>query len=362
MFALICKTMLQRNLNQTETLNSSIDEMVPQLLSHLSAYQAPVLWRSLMQIATSLVPLIGLLVLMHFTYAWSYPVTLLISIVASIFVIRTFIIQHDCGHGSFFKGRTANAAVGWICSFFTFFPYSYWRHQHALHHAANGKLDERGNGDVFLLTAREYLALSSWGRIKYRLIRNPVTLFVFGPLVLFFVMNRFVYDPEHTPLDVRRGLYVSNLVTIAMIFAGGLTLGWAETTGILLPVVFFSGLFGTILFYVQHQFEDTYFESGKEWNYFRAALLGSSFFDLPRFLHWCSGNIGYHHVHHLAPKIPNYHLAECHYTHNGFDVVRRETVSSFLKTFKLAVWDEDEKRLVSCSDLMKRHSSARECQ
>lgn len=330
--------------------------MVPGLMKHLSGYQSPVLWRSMLQIATSLLPLIGLLVLMHYTYAMSYLLTVALSVVAGMFVVRVFIIQHDCGHGSFFRSRKANNAVGWLCSAFTFFPYGYWKHQHALHHAANGKLDERGAGDVFLLTAREYLALSAWGRLKYRLARNPITLFVFGPFVLFFVMNRVAYDPKKTPADVRRELYLSNLLTVATVVAAGLTVGWAETAGILLPVIFFSGLFGTILFYVQHQFEDTYFESGEEWNYFHAALLGSSFFDLPRFLHWCSGNIGYHHVHHLAPKIPNYNLAECHHKHSGFDIVRRETVGSFLKTFRLEVWDEDEKQLVSCSDLLKKHS------
>lgn len=350
--------MLQRNINHSETMNAAIDEMVPDLLKHLNGYQSPVVWRSLLQMATSMLPLIALVGLMYVTYSWSYAVTFLLSIPAAIFVIRTFIIQHDCGHGAFFKDRRANAFVGWLCSILTFFPYEYWRHQHALHHADNGKLDKRGSGDVFLLTAREYLALNKWGRLKYRLARNPITLFIFGPFVLFFIMNRFAYDPEHTPGDVRRGLYISNVLTVLTVGLSVYFAGWATTAGVLLPVIFFSGLFGTILFYVQHQFEETYYESGKDWNYFRAALLGSSFFDLPKFLHWCSGNIGYHHVHHLAPKIPNYHLAECHYTHPGFDIVRRETVGSFLKTFTLAVWDEDEKRLISCSELLKRNRSA----
>ncbi len=342
---------------RTAELYASIDSAVPQLMAHLQGYQTPNVLSSISQICTSLLPLIGLLALMFYTYSYSYLLTFLLSIPAAIFVIRTFIIQHDCGHGSFFKSRQANTAVGWICSLFTFFPYTYWRHQHAMHHANNGKLEGRGDGDVFLVTVKEYLNLSSWGRFKYRLARNPVTLFIFGPFVLFFIMNRFAYDPERTPRDVRIGLYISNVLTVLSLGVIIYFLGWAPSAGVLLPVIFFSGLFGTILFYVQHQFEETYFESGKEWNYFRAALLGSSFFDLPKFLHWCSGNIGYHHVHHLAPKIPNYHLAECHESHPCFDMVKRETVGSFLKTFGLAFWDEDQMKLISVSELKRRYLS-----
>lgn len=327
----------------------------PEILKHLAPYQNPEAWRSIFQATTSIGPLVLLLVAMHYFYSTSYLVTLLLAIPASVFVIRVFIVQHDCGHGSFFQSKRANSIMGWFCSIFTFFPYSYWRHQHALHHAGNGKLEERGNGDVFLMTANEYVSATPFERLKYRLVRNPITLFIFGPFVLFFVMNRFVYDPEHTPQSVRRGLYVSNALIIASVGLAVAALGFVETAGILLPVVFFSGLMGTILFYVQHQFEDTYFESGKSWDYFEAAIRGSSFFDLPKILHWCTGNIGYHHVHHLAPKIPNYKLAECHYSLPCFDVVKRETLSSFLRTFKLAFWDEEQRKLISLAELNARY-------
>ncbi len=300
---------------------------------------------------TSIVPLILLLVAMHFAYHSFYPLVVLLAIPASIFVIRVFIIQHDCGHGSFFNNRLANSTVGWLCSLLTFFPYGYWRHQHAMHHASNGKLDERGNGDVFLMTAEEYIAASPYERLKYRLIRNPWTLFTFGPFVLFFVLNRFLYDREHTPRDVCNSLYISNALVIGSMSIALFTLGAAETFGILLPLIYFSGLLGTILFYVQHQFEETYFESARNWNYFEAAIHGSSFFDLPRFLHWCTGNIGFHHVHHLAPKIPNYKLKTCHESIECFSVVKRETLSSFLKTFRLAFWDEAQRRLISYREL-----------
>lgn len=357
--------MLNNNSQGLSTPDSStrhrpaVEEIAPQLMAHVQGYQYPVLRLSIQQICTSLLPLIALLGLMCWTYQHSYLLTFLLSIPASVFVIRVFIVQHDCGHGSFFKSRRANNAVGWLCSMFTFFPYEYWKHQHAMHHANNGKLEGRGDGDVFLVTVKEYMALSSWERLKYLMIRNPITLFIFGPFVLFFIMNRFAYDSERTPRDVRIGLYISNVLTVITFGLVVYTLGWKMAAGVFLPVIFFSGLFGTILFYVQHQFEETYFESSDEWNYFRAAIFGSSFFDLPRFLHWCSGNIGYHHVHHLAPKIPNYHLAECHYSHPAFDLVKRETVRSFLKTFSLAFWDEDKKRLISFGEMKRTYLSPR---
>jgi acyl-lipid omega-6 desaturase (Delta-12 desaturase) len=327
----------------------------PEILKHLSGYQNSVAWRSAFEALTSVGPLVLLLVAMHYFFPISYLATFLLSIPASVFIIRVFIVQHDCGHGSFFESKRANTLMGWFCSLFTFFPYSYWRHQHALHHAGNGKLEDRGNGDVYLMTVKEYLNSTPLERIKYRLIRNPVTLFIFGPFVLFFVMNRFVYDKEHTPTSVCRGLYLSNVLMLASIGIAVALLGVAETAGIMLPIIFFSGLMGTILFYVQHQFEETYFESGKSWDYFEAAIKGSSFFDLPKILHWCTGNIGYHHVHHLAPKIPNYKLAECHESLPCFDAVKRETLSSFLKTFKLAFWDEQQRKLISLAELNARY-------
>jgi omega-6 fatty acid desaturase (delta-12 desaturase) len=338
-----------------ENTSSSKAKVGPEILKQLSVYQKPVVWRSLVQALTSVGPLVVLLVAMHYLYPISYIAMLLLAIPASVFVIRVFIVQHDCGHGSFFESKRANSLMGWFCSLFTFFPYTYWRHQHAMHHAGNGKLEDRGNGDVYLMTAKEYVDSTPLGRIKYRLVRNPITLFIFGPFVLFFFMNRFVYDSDHTPKNVRNGLYLSNVL---MLFSIGLAIaliGLSETAGIMMPIVFFSGLMGTILFYVQHQFEETYYESGKSWDYFEAAIKGSSFFDLPKILHWCTGNIGYHHVHHLSPKIPNYKLAECHESFPCFDEVKRETLSSFLRTFKLAFWDEDQRKLISLAELNKRY-------
>lgn len=294
---------------------------------------------------------------MHIAYQYSAFFTILLGIPASIFVLRLFIIQHDCGHGAFFKSRKANDLVGWFCSLFTFFPYGYWRHQHAKHHASVGKLEERGNGDVFLFTVNEYRALSRWGKFKYRLIRHPVTLLCFGPFVMFLTLNRMIYDAERTPLRVRLSLYFSNFMVV-FTFAMFVTfMPFGEAMCILLPLIFFGGLAGIVLFYIQHQFEDTYWERDQEWDFIHAALHGSSFFDLPKFLHWCTGNIGYHHIHHLAPKIPNYNLPKCQQLHTSFEKVRKLTLTTGLRTLWLSVWDEEQKRLISFKEMKEIYGS-----
>lgn len=340
-------------MNSKESVNTKSSSIEREILSKLKPFQSPDRWVSLQQFVVSIVPQITLLWLMHLCFSYSILLTVALAIPASIFVIRLFIIQHDCGHGSFFGSRKANDLMGWFCSLFTFFPYEYWRHQHALHHASTGKLDERGNGDVFLFTVKEYLALSRFEKLKYRLIRHPVTLFLFGPFVLFFLMNRVAWDPGETPARVRLGLYLSNLLVALQIAISVYFLGWQETTAILMPLVFFAGVIGIFLFYVQHQFEHAYWEEGRNWNFFEAAVQGSSFLDLPRFLHWCTGNIGYHHIHHLSPKIPNYKLAESHLSHPSFQEVKRETLFSGIKTLMLGVWDEEQKRLISFGELRR---------
>lgn len=324
-----------------------------QIFSSLRKFQQPKLWLSIWQIVSSCAGFVALICLMLVVYEYSIFLTILLGLPASIFVLRIFIIQHDCGHGAFFKSRKANDAIGWFCSLFTFFPYAYWRHQHALHHASVGKLEERGNGDVFLYTVKEYLALSRWEKFKYRLIRHPITLLCFGPFVMFLTLNRMVYDAKNTPLKVRLSLYFSNILVVAVVAMFVFFLSWGHAASILLPLIFFGGAAGIILFYIQHQFEDTYWEHNKEWDFLHAAIQGSSFFDLPKFLHWCTGNIGYHHIHHLAPKIPNYHLPQCQEAHSYFNTVHKLTLLDGLKTLSLSVWDENQKRLISFKEMKK---------
>lgn len=294
---------------------------------------------------------------MYSVYQYSAAFTIVLGIPASIFVLRLFIIQHDCGHGAFFKSRKANDITGWFCSLFTFFPYGYWRHQHAKHHASVGKLEERGNGDVFLFTVREYQALGLWGKIKYRLIRHPVSLLCLGPFVMFLTLNRKVYDLNNCPLRVRLSLYFSNFMLLLTLILVFIFIPFWHAVSIILPLIFFGGLAGIVLFYIQHQFEDTYWERDREWNFIQAALQGSSFFDLPKFIHWCTGNIGYHHIHHLAPKIPNYNLPKCQQLHSSFERVRRLTLGSGFQTLWLSVWDENQKRLISFKEMDKLYGA-----
>jgi omega-6 fatty acid desaturase (delta-12 desaturase) len=335
--------------------HTNCESLRGEILSSLKPFQRPHLRTSVEQFVLTFFPLLLLWVLMQLVFDYSVLLALMVAIPTSIYTVRLFIIQHDCGHGSFFEFRPLNEALGWICSIFTSFPYSYWRHQHALHHASSGKLDGRGNGDVFLYTVREYLALSKWLKFKYRLVRHPLTMLLFGPFVLFFILNRFPWERSTTPFKIQLDLFLTNLLTFGGLALAIYYLGAVQVLGTVGPTIFFAGMIGIYLFYVQHQFEETYWERGKSWDFLHAALNGSTFFDLPAFLHWCTGNIGYHHIHHLAPKIPNYALAESHRAHPRFSKVKRESLRSSLSTFSLSLWDEESKRLISFAELKRRY-------
>jgi len=313
----------------------------------VTKYEAPSLPRSLWQITNTLVPYFGLLCLMYLALDVSYWITLALAIPAAGFLIRNFIIFHDCGHGSFFKSRKANRILGFFTALLTFMPSSYWSHQHAKHHATAGDLDHRGDGDVWTLTVQEYLALSRWKRLWYRLYRNPFFLFGVGPLYIFFVHYRY-WRPSDSSRS-RWSTVRTNVALAGIIVAATLTIGIKAYLMIQLPIMIVAGSAGVWLFYVQHQFENTYWERHENWSYVRQALEGSSFYKLPRVLQWFTGNIGYHHVHHLSPRIPNYNLQKCHESHPMFRSVRQITLLSSLKSLGHRLWDEDGKRLVGFS-------------
>jgi omega-6 fatty acid desaturase (delta-12 desaturase) len=307
-------------------------------------FQEPSRWRAAWQLTNTLVPYAALWFLMYLSMSVSYWLTLPLAILAGLFVVRIFIIFHDCGHGSYFRSRRANDIVGFITGALTLTPYYHWRWEHAVHHASSGHLDKRGTGDVWTMTIEEYLKSSRWRRFAYRLARNPIVLFGLAPIYLFVFQQRFPAK-DASPRE-RRSVHWMNLA----IFGIAALLSWAF--GIVaylclhLTVVLVSGSVGIWLFYVQHQFEDVYWERGEHWDFTAAALEGSSFYKLPKVLQWFSGNIGFHHIHHLSPRIPNYNLERCHKADPLFQQVKPLTFLASLKSLTFRLWDEQMRKLV----------------
>jgi acyl-lipid omega-6 desaturase (Delta-12 desaturase) len=310
----------------------------------VAKYQQPSLWRSVFQLVNSLVPYLVLWVVMYRALAVSYWITLLLAIPAGGFMMRIFIIHHDCGHGSFFKSRRANDIVGFITGVLTFTPYHFWRWEHAVHHAGSGDLDRRDLGAVWTLTVQEYLEAPLWKRVGYRLVRNPFVLLVLIPSILFLILHRFA-SARASKRD-RWSVYWTNLLILAMAIILSLVMGLKAYLVIQLSVMAVSGTVGVWLFYVQHQFEGVNWRRHDKWDYTSAALEGSSYYKLPRILQWFSGNIGFHHIHHLSPRIPNYYLEKCHNEGPLFQQVTTVTLLSSLKSLTYRLWDEHHHRLV----------------
>jgi omega-6 fatty acid desaturase (delta-12 desaturase) len=284
---------------------------------------------------------------MYLTLDVSYWITLGLAIPAAGFLVRSFIIVHDCGHGSFFKSRKANRILGFFAALLTFLPSYHWSHEHAKHHAAAGDLDRRGSGDIWTLTVQEYMALPRWKRVWYRTYRNPFFLFSVAPLYVFFIHYRFWRPGDKA--RVRWSTVRTNLALAVIVTAASLTIGIKAYLMIQMPIMIVAGTAGVWLFYVQHQFENTYWARHEEWSYVRQALEGSSFYKLPRVLQWFTGNIGFHHVHHLSPRIPNYNLQKCHESHPMFQSVKHLTLLSSLQSLGYRLWDEERKKLVGFS-------------
>lgn len=307
-------------------------------------YQRPALRQSVWQVANTLIPYAALWYLMYRSSAISYWITLALAIPAAGFLVRLFIIFHDCGHGSFFKSRTANRVLGVVTGLLAFTPYYQWRHKHAIHHATSGDLDRRGTGDVWTLTVQEYLESSRCRRFAYRLARNPVVLFGIAPLVYLVIGQRF--PRRKAGSRERNSVFGTNLAILGMAASISWPLGIQAYLVIQLTVLMIAGSVGVWLFYVQHQFEGVYWERRDRWDYVTAALRGSSYYKLPRVLQWFTGNIGFHHIHHLSPGIPNYNLEKCHKADPLFRDVDRITLLSSLKSATYRLWDEQRRTWV----------------
>jgi omega-6 fatty acid desaturase (delta-12 desaturase) len=310
----------------------------------VAKYQKPARWAATWQVVNTLVPYAALWCLMYFSLRVSWWLAAPLAVLAGGFLVRMFIIFHDCGHGSFLASKRANDVLGFITGVLTFTPYYHWRWEHAVHHASSGDLDQRGIGDVWTLTVQEYLEASRWKRFAYRLARNPLILFGLAPLYLFLIHMRFP-SPKSEGRE-RHSVWWTNLALVAL--AGGLIWLFGLKAYLLLQLIVLvvAGSVGVWLFYVQHQFEGVYWERNAEWDYDLAALKGSSFYKLPKVLQWFSGNIGFHHIHHLSPQIPNYHLEKCHKAEPLFQTVKPVTLFSSFKSFTFRLWDEQRRKLV----------------
>jgi omega-6 fatty acid desaturase (delta-12 desaturase) len=318
-------------------------------------YSRPDIKKSIGQIANSFLPYAALWYLMYLSLQLPYWVTLLLALPAAGFIVRLFIIFHDCGHGSFFKSKKTNDIVGKIMGILVFTPYSPWHFSHRIHHSTAGNLDKRGEGDVWTLTVEEYMASSKMEKLYYRLYRNPWIMFTVGALLMLLVKNRFT-KKRMTKSD-KRNIYFTNIMLL--LITGGLCflIGVKAFLLIQIPIILIAFSTGIWLFYVQHQFDDVYWDKGEQWDYKEAAMEGSSFFKLPIILQWFTGNIGFHHIHHLSPRIPNYNLARCHYENEMFAHIKPITLKGSFKTLSLRLLDDVSGKMITFRQLMESNQA-----
>lgn len=332
--------------------NEELTMNMNEILEKIRLYSNPSQWKSIFQIGMTITLVFFAYTLLFYISKFSFVLAFFLSLPAGLLLVRLFIIQHDAGHGSLFKAKIHNHITGFIISCLTFTPYLYWRKCHNIHHQNSGNLDARGTGDITLLTVNEYQNLSAVQKFKYRLLRHPIILIGFGGVFHFFIQNHFFWQPKQFKHKFTKqeifNIYYSNVIHILLLIALACTLGYKFLLFIILPSWWVAAGSGIFLFYVQHTFENAYFVRKAKWNYYEAALSGSSFFDLPIILRWFSGNIGYHHLHHLSPKIPFYKLPKCHNSFSTYfkETVRRVSLKDIKSTLKLRLFDEKKQQLI----------------
>lgn len=318
-------------------------------------YLGPDTWRSVRQLTVSAAGFAGFWGAAYWALGVSYFLTLAFAVPAAAFLVRLFMVQHDCGHGSYFRSRWARDTVGSCIGVLTLTPYQYWRRTHAHHHAHSGDLDLRGFGDVDTLTVEEYLALPKRKRLEYRVYRNPLSLLLIGPVFHFVVKHRY---PPGVPREWKQAwasIWWTNAALVGILVLATFTIGLGPFLAVQIPVTILSGAAGILLFYVQHQFEETYWHRKPDWDFFEASVLGSSHLVLPAPLQWLTASIGIHHVHHLSSRIPNYRLQECLDANPELQQATRITLRDAARLFRLTLWDEDAGRMIGFRELKGRN-------
>ena len=321
------------------------------LTQDLACYRSPNLGRSVVELLITIVPFALLWLMMWFALQIGYGLYLVLAVPAAGFLVRLFMIQHDCGHGAFFRHRLANDWVGRALSVLTLTPYDFWRRTHAVHHATSGNLDRRGMGDIDTLTVGEYRSLSRWGRMRYRIYRHPLVMFGIGPAYLFFLQYRLPIGLMRAGWRPWLSTMVTNLAILLLASIGFWIVGVVPFLLVHLPIMLIGASLGVWLFYVQHQFEDTFWAHDRVWSMHEAALHGSSFYDLPFILRWFTANIGMHHVHHLCSRIPFYRLPRALRHHPDLANIGCLTLGQSLSCVRLVLWDEAARRLISLREL-----------
>ena len=316
----------------------------------LARYCQPNAARGAFEIAITLVPLIGLAGLAAWTMSTNLWLGLLLCVPAAGFLVRLFVIQHDCGHGAFFKSRRMNDWVGTALGVLTSTPHLIWKHSHTYHHSGSGNLDKRGMGAIHTLTVEEYLEKGWWNRLLYRLYRNPLILFFIGPPFVFLIQNRLPFEFFTRGLGFWASALGSNVAMILASLPLVWAFGWLPVLLVYAATTTLAAIVGVWLFYVQHQFEGTHWSRNGEWQMHDAALHGSSHYDLPTVLRWITGNIGIHHVHHLNSRIPLYRLWDTMRDHPELKSINRLTLWDSFRTVGLHLWDEANGRMVSFSE------------
>ena len=334
------------------TTTTLTTEAGKRLTALVAPYAKPSNARSIFQLLNSAIPFGLSWVLMLLTLGVvPYWVTLLLAVPATGFLVRLFIIQHDCGHGSFFRSRVVNNTIGSSIGLLTLTPYAYWSKTHAIHHATSGNIDLQTFGDVTTLTVRQYVGLSRWRRLLYRIYRSPIVLFGVGPIYQFMFKHRLPLDLPRSMKREWKSIIRNNIALLVAILIMWQTIGLRAFLMVQLPITVLAGIVGVWLFYIQHQFEDTYWANEGEWAYHDAGMHGSSYYQLPRILNWFTGNIGVHHIHHLSSRIPNYRLQKAFREIPEFQCVTQLTLWASLKCARLKLWDEERRKLIGFRQL-----------
>lgn len=342
---------LEPELRREAVAAETVKQKVRRLAVHCQQYRGSIHRRAVIQLTTTLIPLAALVAAMFALADTAYWATLLLAVPAAGLTVRAFIIQHDCGHGSFFSSRPLNDFVGRCMSLITVAPYGLWRREHAQHHAASGNLDRRGAGDIDTMTVAEYQALPPLGKLRYRIYRNPLFLFGLGVPAYFIILQRTPWLHAVKPGEAWRSVLGLNLA-LALLYGPLIYFfGLSKVLWVMLPIVHMAAALGGWLFFIQHQFEETTWEKTEGWDFQVAALLGSSFYDLPKVLNWFTGNIGLHHIHHLNSMIPNYRLQDCLYASPELQEINRLTLHESFKCSALKLWDDKNKRLIRFDEI-----------